>query len=41
MLPLETNSFEADAADILGLGSTGKEEEDEKSNDCFNGFVCF
>lgn len=34
-------SFEADAAGVLMPGSTGKECEDEKINDCFNGIVCF
>jgi hypothetical protein len=27
--------------EIRGSGSTGKESEDEKINDCFSGIVCF
>ena len=41
MVALGMNSFEADAAGVLGPDSSGKEEEDEKINGCFNGFVCF
>ena len=41
MVALAMESFDGDAAGVLGPDSSGKEEEDEKSNGCFNGFVCF